>query len=368
MTPIPELPPGQRAGAGEWTEAGAYRVAAGVHRIPLPLPGDGLRAVNVYAIEDGPRIVLVDAGWQRDECWDALREGLRRIGAEIPDVERVLVTHMHRDHYGQATRLRSESGAPLLIGEMERRSLETVTDEQRMRDSLRARGEEMHRWGAATLAEEIESAMRGGGFGGVPRAVGAWGAPDVYAGDGAVVEMRSRRLRVVHTPGHTRGHVVFADEEHRLLFSGDHVLPHITPSLGFEPYSDGRALIDYLASLARVRTLPADRVLPAHGPDFSGLAERVDALGEHHAARLDACLAAVRSGCRSVLEVAQALRWTRRERRYDELDLFNRLLAVIETAAHLELLVARATLTAVDRDGVREHRLPASAEGAAESR
>ena len=75
MTRSPSLRPEERAGSGAWTEAGPHSVARGVHRIPLPLPGNGLRAVNAYAIEDGARVVLVDAGWDRDECWVALERG-----------------------------------------------------------------------------------------------------------------------------------------------------------------------------------------------------------------------------------------------------------------------------------------------------
>jgi glyoxylase-like metal-dependent hydrolase (beta-lactamase superfamily II) len=355
MPAIPRLPPEERAGAGAWTEAGAHPVAPGVHRIPLPLPGDGLQAINVYAIEDDDGLVLVDAGWQREECWTALERGLAAIGAALGDVARVLVTHMHRDHYGQATRLRSASGAVILLGEGERRSLETALDGKKARAARDAHRLQMRRWAAAGLADEVEAMMGGGGFGGIPREVGLWSAPDIYAREEMEVELHSRRLEIIATPGHTRGHLVFVDPAHRLLFAGDHILPHITPSLGFEPFTDGRALLEFLSSLARVRELPIDLVLPAHGPEFTGLAERVDALADHHAVRLAACVSAVRSGESTVFAVAQSLRWTRRARRYAELDLFNRLLAVIETAAHLELLVARGTLTATEIDGTRHH-------------
>ena len=133
----------------------------------------------------------------------------------------------------------------------------------------------MHRWGAVALADEVEAALGRHGLGGIPRSIGLSGPPDVYAGEGAVVQLRSRSLEVIPTPGHTRGHVVFADPSQRLLFAGDHILPHITPSIGFEPFTDGTALVDYLSSLAQVRSLPVDRILPAHGPDFTVLAERV---------------------------------------------------------------------------------------------
>jgi glyoxylase-like metal-dependent hydrolase (beta-lactamase superfamily II) len=147
------------------------------------------------------------------------------------------------------------------------------------------------------------------------------------------------------TPGHTRGHIVYHDPEHRLLFAGDHVLPHITPSLGFEPFTDGRALELFLSSLAVVRELPVGRVLPGHGPVFDDLAGRVDELVAHHRRRLQTCVSVISDeGARSASAVASRLRWTSRDRQFSELDPFNRMLAVTETVTHLELLVRSGRL------------------------
>lgn len=355
------LPPGARAGSGAWTEPGAYPVGAGIHRIPLPLPGDGLKAVNVYAVEDGDRITVVDAGWHREDSWEQLRDGLRVLGAEPGDVGRVLVTHMHHDHFGQAADLRRAGGGVVVLGEGERGSLESVIDPVERERAEEWRRDRLVAYGAASLFQEVEE-VRLGPAGAAMAAEGQkalWELPDIFATDGQVFELSDRSLEVVHTPGHTRGHIAFLDRTAGVLFAGDHVLPHITPSIGVEPFNSGLALIDFIASLARVRQLPAQRVLPAHGPDFEGLAERVDELLEHHAERLSACVDIVRRSWRTAFEVAQELPWTRRNRRYEELDLFNRVLALHETAAHLELLAVQGTLARRERaDGILEFRLP----------
>ena len=84
--------------------------------------------------------------------------------------------------------------------------------------------------------------------------------------------------------------------------------------------------------------------------------ERVDELLAHHAKRLDATLAAVHNGCSTAHEVAAVLPWTRRDRRLDELDPFNAMLAVLETAAHLDVLATRGGVTASTVDGVLHYR------------
>jgi glyoxylase-like metal-dependent hydrolase (beta-lactamase superfamily II) len=157
------------------------------------------------------------------------------------------------------------------------------------------------------------------------------------------------------TPGHTQGHVVFVDEQAGVLFAGDHVLPHITPSIGFQPAPAKLPLGDYLDSLRLVRSYPDLRLLPAHGPVAPSVHTRVDELLDHHEERLAATLAAVRDGAGTAYEAARRLGWTRRHRRFDELDLFNQTLAAGETAAHLDVLVVRGELRASTVDGVVEY-------------
>ena len=114
-----------------WTEPGAHPVAPGVHRIPLPLPDDGLRAVNVYALSTADGLVLVDGGWALEASRQALVDGLAAMGAGLGDVRRFLVTHVHRDHYTQAVVLRRETGASVALGAGERPTLELMLDETR---------------------------------------------------------------------------------------------------------------------------------------------------------------------------------------------------------------------------------------------
>jgi glyoxylase-like metal-dependent hydrolase (beta-lactamase superfamily II) len=336
-------PPNTGAATGDWTEPGTYQVAPGVHRVPLPLPTDGLRAVNIYVIADAGGLVLIDSGWALEASRAALTAGLAALGAELGDVRHFLVTHVHRDHYTQAIELRRAFGSKVSLG----------LGEQAAITALLAGGgrpfepqlAELRASGASALVERL-AAMSGQRPGGG----GRWEAPDEWLAPQQEIELAGRTLRVLPTPGHTQGHVVFTDEASGLLFAGDHVLPHITPSIGFEPVRARQPLRDYLGSLRLVRGLPDLRLLPAHGPVTGGTHARIDQLLSHHAERLDQCAAAVVGGAATGLAAAHALRWTRRGRRLDELDPFNQMLAIIETRAHLELLAAQGRLTSSEGD------------------
>jgi len=329
----------------EWTESGAFQVAPGVHRIPLPLPTDGLRAVNVYAIENDEGLVLVDGGWALEESRRRLETSLKDIGFGLADVTRFLVTHVHRDHYTQAIAVRKEFGTRVSLGIGERPTLDLLT--RRGLPDRSPQLEQLHACGADPLIERLRVIWKDGGHD-----PAQWEMPDEWIDGRTALPLADRELLAVPTPGHTRGHLVFADFAGGLLFAGDHVLPHITPSIGFESAPDASPLGAYLASLKIVRELPDLRLLPAHGPVTESVHARVDALLEHHAERLDACASAVAAGAGTAYETARALTWTRRQRRFDELDLFNQMLATTETRAHLEVLVAQGRLRARLENGV----------------
>ncbi|MGW3284788.1 MBL fold metallo-hydrolase [Streptomyces sp. NPDC001002] len=347
-TPTTRTP---RFDRGRWAEAGAETVRPGVHRIPLPLPDDGLRAVNVYALEgltDG--LLLIDGGWSIPESRTALEDALNGIGHELGDISHILVTHIHRDHYTQAVALRRLLGARVYLGSGERRGLELL-------GSLRSNRpvgslETLARAGAGELAARM-AAMDYGDFD-----PAVWDAPDRWL-EAEELRFGDARLTVVPTPGHTRGHVVYLDQARGLLFSGDHVLPHITPSIGFELGGADLPLGDYLDSLRLMTTLGDARLLPAHGPVGDSVHARVGELLAHHDDRLAQTLTILGDRTLNAHDVAGELGWTRRKVSFADLNAFNQMLAVNETAAHLDVLVARGLVRNVRQDGVDHYTVSA---------
>ena len=328
----------------DWAEPGIAEVSPGVHRVPLPMPGDSLRAVNVYAIEDGAGITLIDGGWVQESARTELERALRTLDCGLGAITRFLVTHAHRDHYTLAVALRRELGTPIGLGAGERATIDALTSR-------------VHRYAAqvgllrAAGAPELADAVQAGGST-VDASEEAWEQPDEWLHAGTL-ELTDRALRVVPTPGHTQGHLVFVSEQDGLLFAGDHVLPHITPSIGFEPVPAASPLTDYLSSLRTVRALPDLRLLPAHGEVTASSHTRVDELVAHHDDRLIATREVVAAlGPCSGYEVAATLRWTRRGRAFSSLDELNQMLAVTETVAHLRVLVETGLVQQSDAAGV----------------
>ena len=320
-----------------WSDPGVEQVAPGVHRVPLPLPMDGLRAVNVYVLETDTGLTCIDAGWAIDASRTLLETSLRQIGYRVDDITRFLVTHAHRDHYTQAVTVRKEFGrATVDLGIGDKATLDLFNSGDLDHDPTVPR---LRLAGAHAVGEQWRDM-----FEGRDPDLAQWAYPDRWLDGEHSVEVGDRTLRAVPTPGHTAGHFVFADEETGVLFAGDHVLPTITPSVGFELVFVDDPLGDFLGSLHRVRELPDLRLLPAHGPVGMSSHARVDELLAHHDHRLELCLEAVAAGAATAYDVAGRLTWTRHERHLGELDTFNTALASMETMAHLDLLVRRGVL------------------------
>lgn len=337
-----------------WTEAGVYRVADGVYRTPLPLP-DALRAVNVYIVVDGDGFTLIDSGWAMPQTRERLERALGHLDAGLGDVRQFLITHVHRDHYTQAAELRRAHGMTISLGVGEKESLAVIADPDL--PAYSAQLAHLRECGAESVADRLAAIAT------EQRPDPAmWEGPDRWLQPEECVPLASRTLRAVETPGHTRGHMVFFDSAAGLLFAGDHVLPHITPSISFEPAPPPLPLNSYLGALRRVRALPDARLLPAHGPAHGTVHARVDELLFHHDQRLAEVLQAVERGGTTAYAVAQLLTWTRREMSFGLLEPFHQMLAVIETAAHLDLLVSQSQLTDSVQAGVRSY-APARVEG-----
>jgi glyoxylase-like metal-dependent hydrolase (beta-lactamase superfamily II) len=333
-----------------WTEPGVYAVAPGVYRIPLPLHADGLRAVNVYAVRTDPGLVLIDAGMAIPESAELLPAALDALGYGPAEVSRFLITHIHVDHYTHAVVVRREHGTPIALGEHEKPSMDVICGPQGGR--LHPQIVRLLRGGARELADELTRVTQGR----ARHERGYWEPPDTWLRDGDPIMAGDRTLLPLHTPGHTAGHLVYWDKLGGLMFTGDHILPHITPSIGFEAYETRLPLGDYLDSLHRVRALPDARMLPAHGRVTPAVHARVDALLEHHDARLTAMAKAVLAGASTAYDVAAAITWTRRETALADLDLFNKTLAINETGAHLDLLVDQDRLRSrTEDDGVAHY-------------
>lgn len=314
--------------------------APGVHRLVLPLPFPGLDRVNAYLIAGGGDTTLVDCGIyvpddKDDHGWDDVVAALDACGVAPTDVTRLFVTHSHIDHYGMAARFVERAGCELWMHEATIEDLSAYRDpegtRQRLRELFRDHGVD---------PEEVEELTK---FEDWRAFVSGLIEPDVILKGGEEIEIGSRTWEFIYTPGHSRSHLCMWSSADRLLVSGDHLLPKITPHIDFRRGADDDPLGDFLASLAVVEKLDPALVLPGHGRPFEEGAERARIVARHHDRRLGSILQVIRHEPRSAAEITNEIFGT-------TLLNFERRLALGEALAHIRYLAERGDVERSQRD------------------
>lgn len=318
-------------------------VLSGLYQLKVPIPDNPLGWVLPYLIPGDDGYTLVDSGWNTPEAFAALESELRELNLTFDDIKRLLVTHVHPDHYGLAGRIKEVCGAQVIIHQRERdfirsRYLEPDQLLERVAAWLMEYGvprDEMQdlQWSSMPIRSYVASVE-----------------PDAVLWGGETLDFGLYKFEVYWTPGHSPGHICFYERTQRIILTGDHVLPTITPNVSFHPEQMGNPLGDYLASLQRLEPLEVDDVLPAHEYAFNDLRGRLREIVQHHERRLDEMLAIIGDGPSTAYDVASAVVWTTGT--FDTFSHWMRRAAISETLAHLEYAVYEGKLRQTRQDGV----------------
>ncbi|MFF3905005.1 MBL fold metallo-hydrolase [Streptomyces sp. NPDC001848] len=328
----------------------AHDHGGGVRSFRVPIPDNPLGHTLVHVLDTDRGPVLIDTGWDDPDSWDALARGLAACGTSPAEVFGVVITHHHPDHHGLSGRVREASGAWVAMHAADtavvRRTRDTGPERwySYMADKLAAAG---------APGEHLAPLRAAHGHRALPGLTPA--LPDREIVPGELLDLPGRSLRAIWTPGHTPGHVCLHLEEdhpaglpgHGRLFSGDHLLPEITPHIGLYEDPDDTTVTDplgdYLDSLERVGRLGPAEVLPAHQHPFTDAPGRVRELLAHHGERLTGLLTLL-SAPLTPWQLAERMEWNRP---WEQIPYGSRHIAVAEAEAHLRRLVKLGRAEAV---------------------
>jgi glyoxylase-like metal-dependent hydrolase (beta-lactamase superfamily II) len=331
-------------GQREEHEELARAAAAGIHRLAVPTPFRVGR-INAYLIEDSP-LTLIDSGPNSAKALDELEQALAARGHSVEDIELLVVSHQHIDHFGLAAILARRSGAEVaaldaLAPYLSRYSEQADADDSFAEDIMLRHG----------IPPEVVTALRA-----VSAGFRAWGsAVEVTRplADGSELRLRDRTLKVLHRPGHSPSDTVFHDEARSILLAADHLIKHISSNpllarpLGAEPDYLGprpRALVSYMASLAQTREMSLSLVLPGHGPPIVDHVALIDERMRLHRRRAEKIRRLVEAQPRTAHEIAHEL--------WGNVAVTQAYLTLSEVLGHVDLLLADGEVVEQEADGV----------------
>lgn len=317
------------------------KVAENIYRKVLPLPNNPLKELNAYIIT-GDKNLLIDTGFNRPECEEALQSAFDELGIDSADL---FITHLHSDHCGLVSKFQTETST-IFSGETDGEliNFESGNLYWRMLDDL------FLKYGFPKAAFGRNTDIHPG-----RKYCNEQKINFTYVAEGDVLEYGGYKLKAVETPGHTPGHMCLYDEEKKVLFCGDHILGDITPNICIELGVEN-PLQNYFDSLAKVEKLDVELLLTAHRTPVDDMYERIKELYGHHEKRLAEVMRILGSEWKTAYTVAKDMTWQIRCRDWNDFPAPQKWFATGEAVAHLQYLYFCGKISREERNGIYYYR------------
>ncbi|MEI9475154.1 MAG: MBL fold metallo-hydrolase [Deltaproteobacteria bacterium] len=298
-------------------------IAVDLYKIEIPLPKSPLKALNSYVIKSPERNLVIDTGWNQEECMNAMQTGLKTLGVDLRKTD-FFITHLHSDHLGLLPNLISDASLVYF------------------------NRPDADRFNSGIHLDDFISFARLNGFPEEELRAGLLSHPGfkfrAKAGlvfhilkEGDLIRIGDYAFTCLETPGHSWGHMCLYEPHQKILVAGDHILNEISPNI--QLWSDEwNPLKAYLSSLDKVHELDIELVLPGHRGILRNGKGRIEELRHHHQERLEEITSILEKGGMNAFEIGSRMSW---DIVYDSWDVFpvsQKWFAIGEVIAHLKYL------------------------------
>jgi len=316
-------------------------IVPNLYRTEIPLQGSPLKWLNSYIVKGDDRFLIIDTGFNREECLKKMNTSLRKLGVNLNKTD-FFITHMHVDHIGLTGTLAREN-SKVYLNEQETPIVNSLFNNR------------------AYYFQPLVDIYVANGFAPDSAWISMKSDPEHHDGlkrkidftivkEGDTIAIGDFQFRCVATPGHSPGHMTLYEANKKILVAGDHILFDITSNITYWVQMED-ALGQYLASLEKVNALDVKLVLPGHRRLVHDLHGRVRELQEHHRARLNEVLAALSDGEKNVLQIAPHIRWDITAKTWEEFPPQQKWFAFGETMAHVRYLEAKGKVRRRSHNG-----------------
>ncbi|SDX13485.1 MBL fold metallo-hydrolase [Tepidimicrobium xylanilyticum] len=314
-----------------------------IYLLEIPLPNNPLRSLNSYVIKSKELNLIIDTGFNIEECKDAFMKGLKDLNINIENTS-LLITHLHSDHSGLAASL-NQKGVKVYAGEIDGNMINEMTKEEYWK-----------RFDDYKILFDLErdniSIDDHPGYKYCPKKP----IDFIPLEEGQILTIGNYKLEVVDIPGHTPGHIGLYEREHRLFFGGDHVLNRITPNISFWGFN-GDILSIYFESLKKVYDYSIDFLFSSHRSIVTAHRKRIEQLLKHHAERLNEIRGIIKDKKMSIRDVASKMHWDLRCDSWEYFPSPQKWFASGEAMSHLEHLAYIGEAERTEKNGILYYKL-----------
>lgn len=299
-----------------------------IYLIHVPLPENPLKALNSYVIKTKERNLVIDTGFNRIECYEALKAGLLELDVNIENTD-FFITHLHGDHSGLVNKIASDKS----------RIYMSSIDYKYLKGDIAnvswPKIEALYKEEGFPL--EVIEALKGN------NQAQEFMPDELFAvetiEDGHTIVLGDLEFKCILTPGHTPGHMCLYLESHKLFFSADHVLFDITPNIT-SWYGVKDSLKDYIESLRKIENLEVEVTFPGHRASGDNMKARINEIIDHHKERLEEVVDIISKSNyqMNAYEIAQKMKWNLRGKSWNEFPINQKWFAMGEALAHLDYL------------------------------
>lgn len=319
-----------------------------VYRVFVPLPDNPLQNLNCYVIKTPEKNLIIDTGFNRPECKDAILTGLKELEIDINNTD-LYLTHLHSDHVGLAATIMPKTST-IYMGRVDYDYLMTSVDGSHWEDTEKAFISHGFPYDKVVELRTKNPAIAYG----VGRKFDA-----VKLDDGDTFKIGDYEFKSILVPGHTPGNTCLYYEKGKLMFLGDHVLFDITPNITAW-YGVNDSLSNYLESLNKIKKYKMETALPAHrNTKGINVYDRIEQLIVHHQNRLkDTENIVSKNPDSTAYEIAAYMKWQMRGKNWEEFPITQRWFAVGETIAHLDYLMQKGKVSCeIDSEGIHRYKM-----------
>ena len=248
-------------------------IAKNIYLVEVPLPKNPLKALNCYFIKNGENILVVDSGFDHEESEKVFFEALEELGAQVGKTD-MFLTHLHADHSGLALKFKNKYQGKVYCSQIDTDYINKMKHElyaDRFVPTLKVMGIEpdfkffeTHPGLVYCIKGKLDTTI---------------------VKDGDKIDFGYYNFEVIDLSGHTPGQVGIYDKNHKILFSGDHILNKITPNISFWDFKYEDILGTYLKNLDKVYNMEVDTIYSAHRGIIDNPKLRIDELKKHYADR-----------------------------------------------------------------------------------